>query len=301
MRSIRLILTNDINYNDFKIDGMKKYIFDKNNSDEKELKRIIIDINKSDDEHVCLITNKEDLFEFFNRNIECEYFNSLASDLENKFSESFNSYKNSIPKKEIKLNTDLYFGRDDRCKKVGDIFYTNIFEILDGYGSIFNIDIERLIKGTTYKANTKEELKDLIAEDFNLISYKRIVTSRLAIVFYRLTYFDLNASKVSIGRFFSRDFDKSESFNINLNRNPDGWFFTDLNNKIFRGYKISPKLKYNKTRTDDLFDLKIKIARKLLSSGVKIKIVAESIEIGEEELKGIIYKEPSYRSKLGLK
>ena len=47
--------------------------------------------------------------------------------------------------KEIKLNTDLYFGRDDRCKKVGDIFYTNIFEILDGYGSIFNIDIESSI------------------------------------------------------------------------------------------------------------------------------------------------------------
>lgn len=299
MRSIRLILTNDINYNDFKIDGIKKYIFDKNNSDE-EFKKIIIDINKSDDEHVCLITNKEDLFEFFNRNIECEYFNSFELDEENKFSESLNSYKNSIPKKEIKLNTDLYFGRYDRCKKIGDIFYTNIFEILDDYGSIFNIDIERLIKGTTYKVNTKEELKDLIYEDLNLILSKGIVTSRLCVIFYRLTYFDLNASKVSIGRFFSRDFGKSESFNINLNRNPDGWFFTDLNNKIFRGYKIKDEPTYRNIE-EDIFDAKIKIARKLLSSGVKIKIVAESIEMEEVALKNIIYKEPSYRSKLGLK
>ena len=78
VRSIILILTNNINHSDFS--ERKVYKFDKNNSDEKELKRIIIDINKSDDEHVCLITNKEDLFEFFNRNIECEYFNSLASD-----------------------------------------------------------------------------------------------------------------------------------------------------------------------------------------------------------------------------
>ena len=299
MRSIRLILTNDINYSDF--NEMKVYRFNKNNSNEEELKRIIIDINKSNDEHVCLITNKEDLFEFFNRNIECEYFNSFELDLENKFSESLNSYKNSIPKREIKLNTDLYFARYDRCKKVRDIFYTNIFEILDGYGLIFNIDIQRLIKGTTYKVNTKEELKDLIYEDLNLILSKGIVTSRLCVIFYRLTYFDLEASKVSVGRFFSRDFGKSESFNINLNRNPDGWFFTDLNNKIFRGYKIKDKFQFYRNREEDIFDVKIKIARKLLSSGVKIKIVAESIEIEETKLKDIIYKEPSYRSKLGLK
>lgn len=298
MRSIRLILTNNINHSDF--NEMKVYRFNKNNSDEKELKRIIIDINKSNDERVCLITNKEDLFEFFNRNIECEYFNFFGLDEQNRFSESLNSYKDSIPKKEIKLNTDLYFGRYDRYKKVGDIFNTNIFEILDGYGLIFNIDIQRLIKGTTYKVNTKEELKDLIYEDLNLILSKGIVTSRLCVIFYRLTYFDLEASKVSVGRFFSRDFGKSESFNINLNRNPDGWFFTDLNNKIFRGYKIKDEPTYRNIE-EDIFDAKIKIARKLLSNGVKIKIVAESIEIEETKLKDIIYKEPSYRSKLGLK
>lgn len=299
MRSIRLILTDKINYSDF--NEKKVYKFDKNNSDEKELKIMVIDINKSNDERVCLITNKEDLFEFFNRTIECEYFNSLKIEEGYEYSDSLNSYKDSIPKKEIKLNTDLYFGRYDRCKKVGDIFNTNIFEILDAYGSIFNIDIKRLIKGTTYKVNTKEELKDLIYEDLNLILSKGIVTSRLCVVFYRLTYFDLDASKVSVGRFFSRDFGKSESFNINLNRNPDGWFFTDLNNKIFRGYKIKDKSQFYRTREDDIFDAKIKIARKLLSNGVKIKIVAESIEIEETELKDIIYKEPSYRSRLGLK
>ena len=69
----------------------------------------------------------------------------------------------------------------------------------------------------------------------NLISFKQIITSRLAIVLYRLRYFDLDASIVSIGRFFSDSSGKSKPFKINLNRNSDGYFFTDLNNKIFRG------------------------------------------------------------------
>ena len=121
-----------------------------------------------------------------------------------------------------------------------------------------------------------------------MINFKGIVTSRLCVVFYRLTYFDLDASKASIGRFFANHFEKSESFKINLNRNPNGWFFTDLNNKIFRGYKIKPlKLEI----PDSTFDLKIKIAKNLLRNDVKFKIVAESLEISEEELKDIIYNQ----------
>jgi hypothetical protein len=123
-------------------------------------------------------------------------------------------------------------------------------------------------------------------EDLNLILFKGIVTSRLCIIFYRLTYFELDASKASIGRFFANHFEKSESFKMNLNRNPNGWFFTDLNNKIFRGYR----LKYLEMKIpDSVFDLKIKIAKNLLRNNVKLKIVAESLEMQEEELKNIIY------------
>lgn len=296
MRCIELILTNNINLtrNENVI-----FKFDKNKSNKEELKKIVIDINKSESKMISLITNEEKLFEFFNRRIICMRIeNNEAYDFESMKEDAQEIIKNEYI---LDLNTNtMHFGNVVK-ENLYDNISKNINQLLNGYGNIFDIDIKKLTKGTTYTISNKFELMNLIKEDLDLILSHSILTSRLVIVFYRLTYFDLDATKVSIGRYFSNYFGKSESFNINLNRNPNGYFFTDLNNKIFRGYKISPKLKYNKTRTDDLFDLKIKIARKLLSSGVKIKIVAESIEIGEEELKGIIYKEPSYRSKLGLK
>ncbi|KLD99765.1 hypothetical protein O8C99_07390 [Aliarcobacter butzleri] len=67
MRDIIIILS------DFKIcfndQNLEIYEFDKNKSNVSELKKVVIDINKSLNETVYLITNKEDLFEFFNRNI----------------------------------------------------------------------------------------------------------------------------------------------------------------------------------------------------------------------------------------
>ena len=272
MRNISLILTNDVK--NTTIDGYENliYKFDKNESNEEELKKIVVNINKSQIEMVYLITNEEKLFKFFNRDIICEYF-----DLEN-------NGKNSIPQKRIELNINPYFDRI--YQNVRDIFYKNTYEILVNYGSIFKIDIEKLVKGTTYNISNKNDLFYLMHEDLNLILFKGIVTSRLCIIFYRLTYFELDASKASIGRFFANHFEKSESFKMNLNRNPNGWFFTDLNNKIFRGYR----LKYLEMKIpDSVFDLKIKIAKNLLRNNVKLKIVAESLEMQEEELKNIIY------------
>ncbi|QKF59116.1 hypothetical protein [Aliarcobacter lanthieri] len=68
MRYIKIILS----YSNIDCDNSKNleiYKFDKNKSDLNELKKIVIDINKSQNETVYLITNKEDLFESFNRTI----------------------------------------------------------------------------------------------------------------------------------------------------------------------------------------------------------------------------------------
>lgn len=282
MRNIKLILTDNVNNTTISGNGNEVYKFDVFESGEEELKKIVIDINKSQNEMVYLITNKKDLFEFFNRNITCEYF------------DFDNDGKNSIPQREIKININSWF--TEIFQNVRDIFFNNANEVLFNYGDIFQIDIEKLVKGTTYNVSNRNDLSNLLIEDLNLINLKGIVTSRLCVIFYRLTYFDLKASKASIGRFFANHFEKSESFKMNLNRNPNGWFFTDLNNKIFRGYKIKPlKLEI----PDSTFDLKIKIAKKLLRNDVKLKIVAESLEISEEELKDVIYNQtkalfPSY-------
>jgi hypothetical protein len=273
MRNIRLVLTNDVEKCTFEGEELEIYKFDKNESTLEKLKEIVFAINKNQNEMVYFITNEKNLFEFFNRRIICEYH-----DVENN--------KNSILPIEFILNYNQYF--TELYYQVRDIFFDNIMNVLNNYGNIFNIDIEKLTKGTTYKVTNKYDLINLLNEDLNLISFKQILTSRLAIVFYRLTYFDYDASKVSIGRFFSDYYEKSESFKMNLNRNSSNWFFTDLNNKIFRGYKI--KFEKSAVVPSD-FDLKIKIARKLLSNNIKLKIVAEAIEMKEEELKEIIYNQ----------
>ncbi|WP_418185460.1 hypothetical protein ACNSOS_00170 [Aliarcobacter vitoriensis] len=274
MRNIKLILTDNLNNTTISGNGNEVYKFDVLESDEEKLKKIVIDINKSQNEMVYLITNKKDLFEFFNRNITCEYF------------DSDNDGKNSIPQREIKININSWF--PGIFQNVRNIFFNNANEVLFNYGDIFQIDIEKLVKGTTYNVSNRNDLSNLLIEDLNLINFKGIVTSRLCVIFYRLTYFDLNASKASIGRFFANHFEKSKSFKMNLNGNPNGWFFTELNNKIFRGYKIKPlKLEI----PDSTFDLKIKIAKNLLRNDVKLKIVAESLEISEEELKDVIYNQ----------
>lgn len=67
MRNIIIILSDsNMNFND---QNLEIYKFNKNKSDLNELKKIVIDINKSPKETVYLITNKEDLFEFFNRKL----------------------------------------------------------------------------------------------------------------------------------------------------------------------------------------------------------------------------------------
>ncbi|MDS1314361.1 hypothetical protein [Aliarcobacter butzleri] len=194
----------------------------------------------------------------------------------------------SLPSIEINLYNDLDNLPKD-TSQIKNIFSSNIRQVLDEYGSIFQIDIKRLIKDTAYKVNNKNELINLIHEDLELISFKQIITARLCIIFYRLTYFDMDASKAYIGRFFTNLFGESESFKINLNRNPNGLFFTDLNNKIFRGYKINPLFNLPTLPINNELDLKIKIAKKLLSNNIKLKIVAEAIDIKEEELKNFIY------------
>ncbi|MFW2419175.1 hypothetical protein, partial [Aliarcobacter butzleri] len=259
----------------------KIFKFDKNKSNKEELKKIVIEINKSEDKMVSFITNEEKLFEFFNRQI------IYTKNAYTEFNDFGIDYKENNDKKyELNLFTNTFDFKNLNKENLHNFIFNNIEQLLKYYGDIFDIDVKKLTKGTTYKIRNKFELMNLINEDLDLILSHSILTSRLVIVFYRLTYFDLDASIVSIGRYFSNYFGKSESFNINLNRNPNGYFFTDLNNKIFRGYRIKPLAYY---KPDSNLELKIKFAKKLLSKKVNKNIVAESLELSIEEIDYYVY------------
>ena len=172
-----------------------------------------------------------------------------------------------------------------------NIFRNSINAVINRKSSLFGMEVMLDGPNMVYLEPLfiEQNLVGVIEVKQNLISFKQIITSRLCIIFYRLTYFDLDASKASIGRIFTNIFGESESFKINLNRNPNGWFFTDLNNKIFRGYKMNSLPTLSTLPINNESDLKIKIAKKLLSNNIKLKIVAEAIEMKEEELKNFIY------------
>ena len=110
MRDIKLILTDNVNNTTISGNVYEVYKFDVHESNEEVLKNIIVNINKSQNEMVYLITNKKDLFEFFNRNITCEYFD--------------NNGKNSISQREIKININPWF--TGIFQNVRDIFFNNI-------------------------------------------------------------------------------------------------------------------------------------------------------------------------------
>ena len=106
MRCIELILTNNINLtrNENVI-----FKFDKNKSNKEELKKIVIDINKSESKMISLITNEEKLFEFFNRRIICMRIeNNEAYDFESMKEDAQEIIKNEYI---LDLNTNtMHFG-----------------------------------------------------------------------------------------------------------------------------------------------------------------------------------------------
>lgn len=262
-----------------KLDNTSLYSYEKNSS-KVELKEIVEKINLDNSKKVILITNKKDLFEYFNKELFVGKYDIGIGDF--PLAREDNDFY-----KKVSLNySDFeYFDINSFLDGNDSNILKNITSIFRDYCKIFDLDIELLTKETTYRVNTKEELKQLILEDYQLLKYKNIFTSRLAVIYYRLMFFDLNATSATIGRFFNDFFNiQSSPFKFNLRIPPNKYYFSSLHNKSFRGYKLEmPK------QPDTEYQLKIEIAKKLLSNNVSIKIVSKSLEIPEEKLKNDIY------------
>ena len=110
------------------------------------------------------------------------------------------------------------------------IYYTN-------QKSYIPIDINILLEDTSYKDNIYE-LFDLIEADIYLLSNYEILTSRLAMVIYRLSFLDLKANKTKIGLFF-KDKLRVQSKTINLKSSNIEFINQDLNEKSFNFECIS--------------------------------------------------------------
>lgn len=136
--------------------------------------------------------------------------------------------------------------------------------------SYLNANLDLLLHDTSYHEN-KFVFDDLIDDDIYLLRTHRILTSRLAIVIYRLSFFNLSANKTQIGLFLKKELNV-KSTTINLNNLNIEFINEDLSTKSFRGYNLKSPIQTEYT-------IRVEIAKKLLKAGVDIKIITKATKL----------------------
>ncbi|MDN5046651.1 hypothetical protein O8C97_02155 [Aliarcobacter butzleri] len=260
------IITDSINILKKRFPNTKYYkYFDKHKTN-KKLKKIIYNINNSDFQDITLLTDKKDLFEFFDGEI---------------YISTFNNYLNNISVN-IDSNTMIYNKLENLILSIKDDRFTNHYKIFGiskivellikfkKYSEIFSINIKLLTKETSYnQVKNFQELISLINnEDILIFQEYNILTTRFGIILKRLFEFNLNQSAKSIGTDLSKFFNiKSTSYRY---RNIKG----NIRNKSFRGYKFSSSINDNE---------KIRIQEKL-----EIFKALQEYNVDEEIIKRVL-------------
>ena len=98
----------------------------------------------------------------------------------------------------------------------------------------FTLDL--LVNNTTYKNQPSSTYHALFENDINLLDSRRILTSRLATILYRLATFEINANTTKIGRYFH---DTSGNRSKVFSPKGDDVMLPDLNNKSFKAYDLN--------------------------------------------------------------
>ncbi|WP_141047328.1 hypothetical protein [Aliarcobacter cryaerophilus] len=230
------IITDSINILKRRFPNIKYYTYFDKHKTNKKLKKIIDNINNSDSLDITLLTDKNDLFEFFDGEIYISTFNNYLNNISVNIDSNTMIYN--------KLENLILSIKDDRLvepyKNFGMLNIRKLLIKFEKYSKIFSINIKLLTKETSYnQVKNFEELISLINEDILIFEEYNILTTRFGIILKRLFEFNLNQSAKSIGTDLSKFFNiKSTSYRY---RNIKG----NLRNKSFRGYKFSSSINDN--------------------------------------------------------
>jgi len=96
--------------------------------------------------------------------------------------------------------------------------------------------LDLLVNNTTYKYDDINYYQRLFNDDIILLHSKKILTSRLATILYRLATFELNANTTKIGRYFH---DKSGNKSKVYNPKSCGFALQNLKYKSFKAYDLN--------------------------------------------------------------
>lgn len=171
------------------------------------------------------------------------------------------------------LSNDFDFHTSDRYKyyiEIVSLFKDDLFNIDFNFFEFLNYRLKNqlntivdfdlytvLLNNTTYEV---ENFFDVLKGDILMLTKDRLLTSRLAIVLFRVCHLDFKATTTKIGRYFSKNIgSKSRVFNYNNSR--ISFKHSDLNGKNFKAYDL------NIDERED--NIRIEIALELLRLNIK--------------------------------
>ncbi len=235
------IITDSINILKRRFPNIKYYTYFDQHKTNKKLKKIIDNINNSDSLDITLLTDKKDLFEFFDGEIYISTFDNYLNDISRKTTIEIDSNTMIYNKLENLILSIKYDRIAEHYKNFGISKIVELLIKFKKYSEIFSINIKLLTKETSYNQvkNFKELIYIIRNEDILIFQEYSILTTRFGIILKRLFEFNLNQSAKSIGTDLSKFFNiKSTSYRY---RNIKG----NLRNKSFRGYKFSSSINDN--------------------------------------------------------
>lgn len=184
-----------------------------------------------------------------------------------------------LPNIEEESRSLFYLEKFPIIKLLDSKNYTIIDSYLDyliNYLQIF--PYASIINNTAYQRDNLNTNK-LIYQDIVLLKNEEILTSRLAIVLYRLSFLNLKENQTKIGIYF-RDKLNRQSKTLNLQTfNIDNveTQYPELSKKSFRGYELKIKPKTEK-------EVRIEIAKSLLKYKVDTNIIVKATKLSAEEI-----------------
>ncbi|MEM5557378.1 hypothetical protein AAHK07_02535 [Aliarcobacter cryaerophilus] len=260
------VITDSINILKRRFPNIKYYTYFDQHKTNKKLKKIIDNINNNDSRNITLLTDKKDLFEFFDGEIYISTFDNYLNDISRKTTIEIDSNTMIYNKLENLILSIKYDRITEHYKNFGIFKIVALLNKFIEYSEIFSINIKLLTKETSYNQvkNFKELIYIINNEDILIFQEYSILTTRFGIILKRLFEFNLNQSAKSIGTDLSNFFNiKSTSYRY---RNIKG----NLRNKSFRGYKFFSSINNDeKIRIQE----KVEIFKELKKYNVDEKII----------------------------
>ncbi|OHE18908.1 MAG: hypothetical protein A2540_06855 [Sulfurimonas sp. RIFOXYD2_FULL_37_8] len=190
----------------------------------------------------------------------------------------------------IEQTNPIEFVKNENIEAVRNFLYFRLFEQNETFRNPL-VRTGSVIKKTNFEECSELNLlKELINRDLILLENKKILTSRLAVVLYRVATLDTDENITAIGRFYSDALNlKSKNFysvyqEFSDDFNQNKRVFKNFKKKSFKGYELGKA-------TMSEYETRKEIAKKLLQlkiSELDMQTIAVVTNLSKQEIDNMI-------------